>query len=79
MQHLTLDGPCLQCELRHLGCHDRCKDYRAWVDNVHEVKFCMKEERKVDWYCCRHAARFVDGALKKDCNGKSLQGGRKNR
>ena len=38
-------SPCTKCENRHLACHDSCKDYKEFYDNLRKEKDYEKKMR----------------------------------
>lgn len=46
-------APCLNCDKRHLACHDKCKGYKEFKER-HEL---AKERRKEYRYLCYEIER----------------------
>ena len=41
----VIDAPCLGCDDRYLGCHDRCENYKAYKEKSMEINQRKQEER----------------------------------
>ncbi len=35
---LRIDGPCLECKDRYVGCHGKCERYKAWSDKHNIIR-----------------------------------------
>lgn len=40
-------GPCMNCERRHPGCHNKCPDYQAYKERAEDRK-ALERKRKED-------------------------------
>lgn len=43
-------NPCLDCEDRHEGCHNGCKDYKDWKIEYESFKEKKKNVKKSDYF-----------------------------
>ena len=46
--NLLIDNKCIGCELRSVGCHDKCKDYKQYIQEIHKSKKYNKEKGSFD-------------------------------
>ena len=37
-------SPCFNCEVRELGCHDRCKEYKKYREKIDKAAECRRED-----------------------------------
>jgi len=56
-------SPCLKCEDRELGCHDRCEKYKAFKDELQFIKDKRKtrENYEHDEYKLREWPKYGGG------------------
>lgn len=41
---------CQGCELRHLGCHDKCPDYQAYRQALDEKNEAIKKQKEEEYW-----------------------------
>ncbi len=46
--------PCLNCQIRHLGCHDKCSQYQEFKRN-----FKSRDEEEAEYF------NYVRGAIQR--------------
>lgn len=49
-----MSSPCQECERREIGCHGRCKDYKAWKAERRKINADRERDRSATPEIARH-------------------------
>lgn len=51
---MSKECPCHYCDRRTTGCHDICREYKAWCHEEKEWKAFIKKQKYIDSLCTIH-------------------------
>lgn len=54
-------SPCKDCTKRSVACHDKCAEYKSYIEGVHAEKNWLKSQwrRNTGWWTSEQATRFA--------------------